>query len=71
MQARRHAQVPQQSARLHVIRSTMPTLYLWPQFTVANKSRIERNPEHKQRAASYPDPQYYCNQMQYYFFKKR
>ena len=53
----------------HVVRSTVPTLHLWPQFTVANKSRIERNPEHKQRAASYPDPQYYCNQMQYYFFR--
>ena len=53
----------------HVVRSTVRTLYFFLQFTVANKARIERNPEHKQRSASYPDPQYYCNQMQYYFFR--
>ena len=53
----------------HVVRSTVPTQYLWPQFIVDSKSRIERKPEHKQRAAAYPDPNYYCNQMQYYFFR--
>ena len=42
-------------------------MHLFPHFTVANKTRIERNPMHKQMSASYPDPQYYCNQMQYYF----
>ena len=69
---RRHVSMPMCHNRMlgfHVVRSTVPTLYLWPQFTVANKFRIERNPEHKQRAASYLDPQYYCNQMQYYFFR--
>ena len=42
----------------HVVRSTVPTLHFWPQFTVAKKARIERNPMHKQMLASYPDPQY-------------
>ena len=54
---------------LHVVRSTVPTLQLWPQFTVANNFRIERQPEHKQLAASYSDPQYYRNHMQYYFLR--
>ena len=53
----------------HVVRSTVPTLHLWPQFTIDSKSRIERKPEHKHRAASCPDPHYYCNRMQYYFFR--
>ena len=69
---RRHVGMPMCHSRMlgfHVVRSTVSTLYFFPQFTVANKARIERNPEHKQRSASYPDPQYYCNQMQYYFFR--
>ena len=68
----RHVGMPMCHSRMlgfHVVRSTVPTLYVFPQFTVANKARIERNPEHKQRSASCPDPQYYCNRMQQYYFR--
>ena len=53
----------------HVVRSTVSTQYFWHQFTVDSKIRAERTPEHKQRFTLYPDPQYCCNTMQYYFFR--
>ena len=53
----------------HVVRSTVSTQYFCHQFTVDSKTRVERKPEHKQRFTLYPDPQYYCNTMQYYFFR--
>ena len=42
----------------HVVRSTVPTQYIHPQFTVDAQARAERSPEHKEKAA-YPDPDYY------------
>ena len=53
----------------HVVRSTRPTLFLWPQFTVADASRIHRTPEHLANVASYPDNTFYLNGVQKYFFR--
>ena len=39
-----------------VVRSTVSTQFLWSQFTVDAKDRIERSPEHKEKVLGYPDP---------------
>ena len=53
----------------HVVRSTRPTQYLWPQFTIADEARMKRSPEHLERGHAYPDATYYLNEVQYYFFR--
>ena len=52
-----------------MVRSTVSTLFLWSQFTVDAKDRIERSPEHIQKVVSYPDPDHYLNNVQKYFFR--
>jgi len=47
----------------HVVCSTRPTLFLWPEFVVEEKNRIERLPEHVASAPGYPDRKYYLNQV--------
>jgi hypothetical protein len=53
----------------HVVRSTCPTLFVWPQFVVPPEGRMRRTDEHIARLASYPDKKYYLNQTQMYFFR--
>ena len=53
----------------HVVRSTRPTLFLWPQFTVQECSRIRRAPDHVANVWGYPDQSFYMNQVQTYFFR--
>ncbi len=53
----------------HVVRSTVHTQFLWTQFTVDPKNRIQRTPEHAEKVRAYPDPEYYLNELQYYFFR--
>ena len=52
----------------HVVRSTRPTQFIFPQFTVENNARMQRTAEHKDKAA-YPDEEYYLNAVQKYFFR--
>ena len=54
---------------VHNIRSTNDVKYLHPRFTVPSKDRIRRTPEHLVQATGYPDPAYYLNEVQYYFFR--
>ena len=42
----------------HVVRSTVPTQYIHPQFLVEAQARAERSQEHKDSTA-YPDPDHY------------
>ena len=37
-----------------LVHTNVPTLHLWKQFAVDSKSRIERKPDYKHRAAWYP-----------------
>ena len=53
----------------HVVRSTVPTLFVWPTFTVDPASRIVRSEEHLANSARYPDQYHYMNQVQKYFFR--
>ena len=53
----------------HVVRSTVPTLYLWPQFTVDPAARVARAEEHLAKTTQYPDKHHYMNQVQKYFFR--
>ena len=48
---------------LRVVRSTRPTHYIYPQFTVEGSARIQRSPEHvekysKKNGPQYPDEEY-------------
>ena len=52
-----------------VVRSTVPTLFLWPQFTVDPATRMARGEEHLAKAARYPDKHHYMNQVQKFFFR--
>ena len=52
-----------------VVRSTVSTQFLWSQFTVDAKDRIERSPENKEKVLGYPDPEHYLNHVQKYFFR--
>ncbi len=53
----------------HVVRSTVPTIFLYPQFTFDPTSRIARQEAHLQKVARYPDKHYYLQEIQYYFFR--
>ena len=53
----------------HVVRSTVSTQYMWPQYTVDANSRIERKPDHKENVPKYPDAEFYLNEVQYYVFR--
>ena len=53
-----------------VVRSTIPTQYVFPQFTVALKACIPRAGEHL-RVTAYPDPKFYMNDVQQYFFRHK
>ena len=55
----------------HIIRSTKDVRYLHPCFTVPPNGRIRRSPEHLANATGYPDPEYYLNEVQYYFFRNK
>ena len=52
----------------HVVRSTKPTIFLWPQFVVTDASRVPRSEEHLQNVR-YPAPAYYLNQVLQSFFR--
>ena len=53
----------------HVVRSTVSTLYVWPQFTVDPPGREKRPPEHLANCPKYPDSEYWLNEVQHYFFR--
>ena len=53
----------------HVVRSTVSTLYVWPQFTVDPSGRERRPPEHLANCPKYPDSEYWLNEVQHYFFR--
>ncbi len=53
----------------HVVRSTVPTKFLWPQFTVEPASRLRRQEAHIENVARYPDKHYYLNEIQQHFFR--
>ena len=50
-----------------VVRSTRPTQYMYPKFAVPARDRMPL-PESYQ-SDSYPDPEFYLNNMQKYFFR--
>ena len=52
-----------------VVRSTVPTLFLWPQFTVDPAARMARSEEHLGKNKQYPDKYYYLNEVQKYLFR--
>ena len=52
-----------------VVRSTVSSLFLWSQFTVDAKNRIERSPEHIQKVLGDLDPDHYLNHVQKCFFR--
>ena len=55
----------------HVVHSTKATVFLWPQFTVPGSNRVERSSEHLENNKVYPDPKYYLNLVQKYFFRSK
>ena len=54
----------------HVVRSTRPTVYVYPQFTVDPASRFSRTEEHVANVPQYPDGSFYMNLVQCYFYRK-
>ena len=53
----------------HVVRSTVNTQFLWPQFTMDANARVARDPEHCLWNPSYPDAEYYLTEVQKYMFR--
>ena len=52
-----------------LVRSTRPTQFLFPQFTVARENRIQRTDEHRRTQPRYADPGYYLNDVQKFFYR--
>ena len=54
-----------------VVRCTRPTVFLWPQFVVPSSKRVPRSEDHLENVGvlAYPDPTYYLNEMQKYFYR--
>ena len=50
-----------------VVRSTRPTQYTYPKFAMPATERMRLPPE--SQSNSYPDPQFYLNNVQKYFFR--
>ena len=53
----------------HVVRSTRPCQYTPACFIGRREYRNLRDPGHVQRVPDYPDPKYYLNYTQKYFFR--
>ena len=53
----------------HVVRSTRPCQYVPACFIGKKEYRNLRDPGHVQKFPDYPDPQYYLNYTQKYFFR--
>ena len=53
----------------HVVRSTRPCVFVPACFLGKTEYRNRREPPHLQRCPEYPDPQYYLNYTQKYFFR--
>ena len=55
--------------RFHVVRSTRPCVFIPACFLGQTAYRNFRDPAHIEKHRSYPDPQYYLNFTQKYFFR--
>jgi hypothetical protein len=53
----------------HVVRSTRPVQYMPSSFVPGRDSRTARDDAHKRDNEDYPDPDYYLNYTQKYFFR--
>ena len=53
----------------HVVRSTRPCVFVPACFLGKKEYRNQREPAHLQKCPEYPDPQYYLNYTQKYFFR--
>ena len=53
----------------HIVRSTRPVQWTPAMFVPSNDSRALRDPSHVQKCPEYPDPKYYLNHTQKYFFR--
>jgi hypothetical protein len=52
-----------------VVRSTKPVVRIFTEFVPAEVSCTPRDPQHKAKQVHYPDPEYYLNKIQKYFFR--
>ena len=53
----------------NVVRSTVPTVFLSPQFTFDPSQRIQRQADHLENVPRYPDKFHYLQEIQKYFFR--
>ena len=53
----------------HVVRNTRPCIFVPACFLGKTEFRNRREPSHIQRCPDYPDPEYYLNYTQKYFFR--
>ncbi len=53
----------------HIVRSTRPVQWTPAMFVPSDDSRALRDPSHVHKCPEYPDPKYYLNHAQKYFFR--